>query len=283
MFTDNVRGIYAKSKAAYLESKGYVVPVRYQSQFVHCGGAVDVQYIFTKFMEGLPARSRVLVVGPFGGRDYFLCANLGYEAVAVDLGPQPEIDNLVIHNVEEPLPFAAESFEAVIAAEILEHLVWDVQALSNLRQVLKPNGRLLVSLPFYHDQQPTHLRIHSPESGRRMLRQAGFTVIDYLERPAIFWMRPLNSLVHLLIIVLYMLTGKTLYKWTTLWFSRFEYRVGHMSWPRRFRRLSSLYGGYYLCRKSVQIPNYLEQNAKHYTNGGEVAWLVPQNESSSLS
>jgi hypothetical protein len=79
----------------------------------------------------------------------------------------------------------------------------------------------------------------------------------------------LNLLIHLWSIVLHELTGKTLYQWTTLWFSRFEYRVGHMSWPRRFRRLSSVYGGYYFCRKSVHIPNYLEENAQRFIESSQ--------------
>jgi SAM-dependent methyltransferase len=45
------------------------------------------------------------------------------------------------------LPFANRSFDAVIASEILEHITRDERALSEIARVLKPGGRVAVTVP----------------------------------------------------------------------------------------------------------------------------------------
>lgn len=45
------------------------------------------------------------------------------------------------------LPFRAESFATALASEVLEHLGDDVAALAELRRVVSPGGRLVVSVP----------------------------------------------------------------------------------------------------------------------------------------
>jgi len=45
------------------------------------------------------------------------------------------------------LPFADQSFDRVIAAEVLEHVVDDGQAMAELARVLRPGGRLAVTVP----------------------------------------------------------------------------------------------------------------------------------------
>lgn len=45
------------------------------------------------------------------------------------------------------LPFPNNSFDTIICSEILEHLTSDIQALVELKRVLKPNGNLLITVP----------------------------------------------------------------------------------------------------------------------------------------
>lgn len=241
------KGLYDKLKSSYLDELGFTVPERYRSSFVHWGGGADVQFIYRRFLQGLAPSARVLLVGAMGGRDYFLLKNLGFDVVALDLGPQPEIEPIVIANVEDPLPFPEASFDAVIMGEVLEHLKRDVGALENIRRVLKPGGRLAVSLPFYNDWEEGHMRIHSPESGRRLLAMGGFAVSDYLERPGLFNPVRLNPLLHAVSLISYAVTRHTAYPRLTRWTGRFEWATGHLRWPRPLRRLSRHFGGYYLC------------------------------------
>lgn len=89
------------------------------------------------------------------------------------------------------LPFAAESFDCVIAAEILEHLHDDTRALAEIDRVLKPGGELVVSVPrfgpelicwllspAYRNSPGGHVRIYRrSQIVKRMARQ-GFELFD---------------------------------------------------------------------------------------------------------
>jgi len=261
----NRRTAYKLLKEDYLRSMGYTVPERYRSSFVCWGGAAEVQHIYKRLLGNMAPGGRILIVGVMGGRDYFLFKNLGYEVTALDLGPQPDMEPIVIANVENALPFPEKHFDAVIIGEVLEHLKHDVIALDNLRRILKDSGRLVVSIPFYNDWEEGHMRIHSPESGRRLLRITGFRVLDYLERPAFFWCWTLQNLIlHGTSLLTWVFTRKTAYRWETALVGRLEWSVGHLTWPRIIRRLTTVYGGYYLCEKG-QPMDHVSLNRNLYT------------------
>jgi SAM-dependent methyltransferase len=259
-----MRKYYTKIKQEFLDFKGYKVPEKYQSSFVCWGGGTEAQYIYKQFLKDIPLDGKILIIGVMGGRDYFFFKNHGYDVVAVDLGEQPDIDSIVIANVEDKLPFPDKYFDGIIIGEVLEHLKEDVKALNNLSSVLKDSGKLAVSIPFYNDWEEGHMRIHSPESGRRLLGMAGFGVEDYLERPAIIWLPILNFLLHIISLFSWWLTGKTAYPWLTDLIGKFEWKVGHLIWLRKIRSLSKPFGGYYLCHKQNVI-DHLTVNKELYT------------------
>lgn len=64
--------------------------------------------------------------------------------------------NCDCHQDIEEMSFAAESFDAVLCIEVLEHVANPFAAARELVRVLRPNGRLLVTTPFlyaYHGKQ----------------------------------------------------------------------------------------------------------------------------------
>lgn len=50
------------------------------------------------------------------------------------------------------LPFADESFDAVVCFEVFEHVFNIEEVLAEIYRVLKPNGQLLISIPFAWDE-----------------------------------------------------------------------------------------------------------------------------------
>lgn len=203
-----------------------------------------------------------------GGRDYFLFKNLGYDVTALDLGPQPGISPMVIANVEEPLPFEDGHFAIVLLGEVLEHLQEDAKALLNVRRVLRDDGRLIVSLPFFNDWEEGHMRVHSPASGTRLLAMAGFRVVDFIERPAVFDPRWLNYPIHALSAASFMLAGRTVYAASVSLYGRFAVRVGRQRRWRLLRRRSRHYGGFYLCVKDTSRLDHVGLNRRLYTDAG---------------
>jgi len=86
------------------------------------------------------------------------------------------------------LPFPDNTFDRIIAAEVLEHIPADEQALAELTRVLKPGGTMAITVPArlsericwalsdeYHAPfvEGGHLRIYSEPELRRKLRSAG--------------------------------------------------------------------------------------------------------------
>jgi len=53
----------------------------------------------------------------------------------------------VVNAADERLPFADESFDAILSHEVLEHVADDAQALCEMARVLRPGGRIILFVP----------------------------------------------------------------------------------------------------------------------------------------
>jgi SAM-dependent methyltransferase len=79
-------------------------------------------------------------------------------------------------DVEQPLPFEDESFDVVVAGELLEHVRDPERLVADARRVLRPGGRLVGSVPNAYrlpnrlrflrglapERDPTHLHMFTP-------------------------------------------------------------------------------------------------------------------------
>jgi SAM-dependent methyltransferase len=87
------------------------------------------------------------------------------------------------------LPFPDDSFDKIVAAEVLEHIPDDMAAMAELLRVLKPGGRLAVTVPSwlpericwalsedYHTAPGGHVRIYTRAELEAKLKATGFTV-----------------------------------------------------------------------------------------------------------
>ncbi len=90
------------------------------------------------------------------------------------------------------LPFKEKSFDIIVMSEVLEHVEAAATALQEVRRVLKPAGRLLISVPYKeriryqicvhcNKPTPTHAHFHSfdEEKISALLKTAGFQAERY--------------------------------------------------------------------------------------------------------
>lgn len=122
--------------------------------------------------------SDVLVVGDAGGRDAQYLTSIGKRVRQLDLSPQEAVPALVVQSIEDRTPFHDDTFDGVVINEVLEHIYRDVDALGEIRRILKPDGTLIVTVPCSprQDRPEFHVRIHTPRTIVRLLNAAGFRV-----------------------------------------------------------------------------------------------------------
>jgi SAM-dependent methyltransferase len=82
----------------------------------------------------------------------------------------------------EVIPFRDGSFDAVLAKDILEHLQRPWKTMAEIRRVLAPGGRLLISTPLAKPQvvwdDYTHMRGFTRRALRQMVEDNGFEVLQ---------------------------------------------------------------------------------------------------------
>ncbi|GAA3758181.1 class I SAM-dependent methyltransferase [Salinactinospora qingdaonensis] len=87
------------------------------------------------------------------------------------------------------MPFEDGTFDRVVAAEILEHIPHDTQAIAELYRVLRPGGIAAVTVPSwlperlcwalsedYHTNEGGHVRIYTRAELEAKLKAAGFEI-----------------------------------------------------------------------------------------------------------
>jgi ubiquinone/menaquinone biosynthesis C-methylase UbiE len=158
------------------------------------------------FVSMLPAdrNARVLEIGCGSGDTGALALAQGRAAhyTGVDISAKAAqkaaavLSEVLIGDVERmPLPWRADSFDALILSEVLEHLVDPWAALDRLRPLLKAGGLALASSPNvshysivanlargrfeltdFGAMDRTHMRWFTPATYRGLFEGAGFTV-----------------------------------------------------------------------------------------------------------
>jgi 2-polyprenyl-3-methyl-5-hydroxy-6-metoxy-1,4-benzoquinol methylase len=150
------------------------------------------------------AGERVLDVGCGEGRFAGELARAGAEVVGIDIAEralsrarrlEPELD---LRLIEEgvPWPLQDASFDLVWAGEVIEHVADTAPWLSELRRVLRPGGRLLLSTPnngplallraaisrdafaTRFDPEGEHLRFYSRPTLTRLVEELGFQEVE---------------------------------------------------------------------------------------------------------
>jgi 2-polyprenyl-3-methyl-5-hydroxy-6-metoxy-1,4-benzoquinol methylase len=167
------------------------------------------RYEYTLALALEQSRGRVLDLGCSPGHLSMALVRAGFEVQGVDLNAEwlakyapgwPERLRITHTNIEQdPLPFPSGSFDLVIFTEVLEHIaVTDpCVVLGEIRRVLRPGGRMLLSTPnvanlsnvvaliqgenvfwppeIFYGSVDRHNREYTPTELVRLIDRAGFS------------------------------------------------------------------------------------------------------------
>lgn len=140
-------------------------------------------------LEGLrlPGGSRILDIGSrWSPLPLFLVA-AGYRVAAVDLAPFPIRDggvDFLLADMRRP-PFRGDAFDAATLVSTLEHVGLgfydphrapddDLRLMTGLQPLVRPNGKLVVTVPYGVPDADRHQRVYDRDRLRRAI--AGWTV-----------------------------------------------------------------------------------------------------------
>lgn len=102
--------------------------------------------------------------------------------LALKFSKKRGLKNLHRGNLEKTLLFKKNSFDVITCLDVIEHLDKDRVAVEELLRVLKPGGRLLITVPAYmtlwthHDEMLWHKRRYRRSQLKKLLTGAGFQV-----------------------------------------------------------------------------------------------------------
>ncbi len=143
--------------------------------------------VLERVLDGLALGEpiRILDAGCGSGRNMVELARRG-TVTGVELS-QPSVEKArergcgeVVEGSVLEMPFPDASFDLAVSLDVIEHLEDDLGALRELRRVVAPGGRLLVTVPAYgwlwsgHDEINHHQRRYTMRSLRTVAEQAGW-------------------------------------------------------------------------------------------------------------
>lgn len=113
------------------------------------------------FAQQLPESSRVLDAGAGTAPYRELFSHCDYVTHDWSETVHRQSAPAVVGDLHERLPLAAESFDAVLCTEVLEHVRDAELVLKELHRLLRPGGKLAVTVPFVgplHEEPHDHRR-----------------------------------------------------------------------------------------------------------------------------
>lgn len=177
---------FGKSKAeGYVESK--FIP-RNAVGFRNC---LREQMLLN--MVNLQKEDRILDVGCAAGRQSLLMAEKTKEVVGIDISAdfirkakvcaqKKGFNNVIFQRGSiENLPFQDSSFDKIFCAEVLEHVVDVDVAMRELTRVLKPCGKLVISVPNENGDATVWARIKNAVTRKKFSPLAEYSLDEVIK------------------------------------------------------------------------------------------------------
>ena len=186
-----------------LAAKGFGTPdwVPSPNEYAFKDGDGTSHAVILEMMADLPP-SRVLDLGCSGGLLAERVRACGHTVVGVDYfeipGVRDRVDEFYQADLSQGLPpEVGDAYDVVIAGDIIEHLPRPGKIMQEIRQVLRPGGQVMLSVPNFGHWYPrgrvafgifgydrrgilddTHLRFFTRSTLRRLVRDTGFDLIE---------------------------------------------------------------------------------------------------------
>jgi 2-polyprenyl-3-methyl-5-hydroxy-6-metoxy-1,4-benzoquinol methylase len=138
---------------------------QYEYSYVDSNPVHHHDYLISPLLELLSqeklssqAKPRVLDLGCGNGSLSHLIAQRGYEVVGVEDSEQgiaiarrsfPDCHFIQASIYELPYAELENSFDIVLSAEVIEHLLYPRELVRAAKKCLKPNGRLILTTPYH--------------------------------------------------------------------------------------------------------------------------------------
>ncbi|MFN2563350.1 MAG: class I SAM-dependent methyltransferase [Jatrophihabitans sp.] len=144
-----------------------------------------------------------LDVGAAGGGNTRVLRRLGWQTCALEYGADgaevaAERGLSVVRGDATALPVRSESLDLIVAYDVLEHIVDDKDAATEIYRALRPGATFLVAVPCdpklwsAHDEAVDHVRRYTRATLSELLLSTGFTLESLTSWNVL--MRPLVSL-----------------------------------------------------------------------------------------
>jgi SAM-dependent methyltransferase len=145
---------------------------------------VGKRLLLAALLEGVPRRERILDLGCGSGgvlqewSSVATCVGSDVSAYALEICRERGIPHLVRSDLSA-VPFCSESFDVVMALDVIEHLDDDVALLRKMGALCSTGGRCIVAVPAYtflwsqHDETFGHKRRYTAKRLEAAIREAG--------------------------------------------------------------------------------------------------------------
>lgn len=148
----------------------------------------------------LPSGNRILDIGSRSSPLPLFLSAMGYRVVAVDLRPFPVRGSgpqFVLADMRRP-PFRQGAFDGGTIVSTLEHVGLgfydprrdsedDVRLMMEIRSLIRPGGKLILTVPFGQPETDRHQRVYDRERLRRVTAKWTIEAERYAIRDGIAW------------------------------------------------------------------------------------------------